>query len=315
MNVNIRANVNEEIRIVCIGCAHHGAAGADEQQLNFWYNKILNTPNMYAIFLGDMVDAIYEKDKRYTEEEVADWCWGKKWGGTIIDRQFNYAVEKWSPLAKAGKILWIHMGNHEEKLIAVASRDLTRDWSRVLSIPYAGYMALTNLRILHDGPFDPKARKRPGRDNSYSRSTRVVFFTTHGAGGAQSQGAVMNKVSAMMDNYEANVYLMAHLHKRMSIARRTIGITEPRTSGGKLIRPRRRVYDRVAAVCGTFMDGHCDGVAGYGERKGYSPIITGPSVIHIKVEHNTSSRKFVDNETPRWATRIWVSDAVVEERK
>lgn len=294
INRRIQATTSRaETKIVALGCVHHGAAGCDEKLAAFWYNRILNSPDTYCILGGDLVDSISEKDKRYDEGEVARWCFDRQYGGTLIDRQFNYALDKWWPLAKAGKILWIHAGNHEWKLRSTASRDLTLDWARRLRVPYAGLSALSNLFIETKG-----GTKRGGS------SIRVTFYTTHGSGGAQTNGAVMNKVASMLDQYDVDVALMWHLHKRMHIARRAIGITQP----DKKQTSDRKIRDRLAAVCGTFLDGHIKDTTGYGELKGYSPIVPGPPVVHIKMDYGPPD----DNGKRGNFTRIWISDAIIE---
>jgi hypothetical protein len=288
--------VRTEVKIVCMGCVHHGAAGCNETLADFWYNRILTTPNTFVILGGDMVDAIHEKDKRYAEQEVAPWCLGtganrKRWGGTVIDRQYNYGVEKWKPLADAGKILWIHKGNHEEKLVTTASRDLTLDWSRALGVPFAGLAALSNLFIT------------PANDKRGMAGYRVSFFTTHGGGSAQTDGAVLNKAMGMLRDYDVDVALMWHVHKKAHATKTMLGVS---ATG------RRTVRDRIGAVCGTFLDGHIPGVTGYAELKGYGPTPLGPQVIHIKRE--VQARPKGDAGRGTGYTRIWLSDAIVGER-
>jgi hypothetical protein len=285
------SSLRDQVKIVAMGCTHHGAAGADEKLAAFWYDRVLNSPNTYVIFGGDMVDSIHEKDRRYAEQEVAGWCIGtpanrKRWGGTLIDRQFRYAMEKWRPLAEAGKILWLHTGNHEEKLVASASRDLTLDWSRELNVPYAGLAALSRLTVQRAG------------GSSYG----VSFFTQHGGGGAQTDGAVMNKATALLSGYDVDVALMWHLHKKAHMTKRMLGITDT---------GRRRIRDRVGAVCGAFLDGHCEGIVSYAELKGYLPTALGPVVIHMKREIGNIPKG--DPQRASGYTRIWISDAITEE--
>lgn len=288
-----------EIKVACLGCIHHGHSACNERLADFWYRRILNAPDTYCILGGDLVDSIFERDKRYCEQEVARWCRDRKWGGTLIDRQFRYALEKWRPLAEAGKILWLHEGNHEQELRLRASRDLALDWCRELKIPYAGYQAHTNL-ICHYG--------KPRRGTT-SLSFRVTFFTTHGSGSAQTDGAVMNKVASLMNDYDADISIMWHLHRRMHILKRSEGIGEPRVNTPPIIRNR----DRLAAICGTFLDRRV-GITNYGERKGFKPIVPGPSVIHIKYEPAPSAWQRQHGRAYAPGTRIWISDAIVEPR-
>lgn len=243
------------------------------------------------------MDAIFEKDKRYAEQEVARWCRDRKWGGTLIDRQYHYALEKWRPLAEAGKILWMHEGNHEQELRLRASRDLTLDWCRELRIPYAGYQAHANL-ICRYG-------KKPPPGKQHASSYRVTFFTTHGSGSAQTPGAKMNKIVSLLHGFDADITLMWHLHDRLGKVYRSEGISEPRTGLPPLIRNR----DRLTAMCGTFLTRKV-GVTGYGERKGFLPTVPGPTVIHMKYECAPSMLQRRTNRAVAPFVRLWYSEAV-----
>lgn len=284
-----------EIRIVPLGCTHMGAYGCQQDKVDWWLRYVYERENTYCILLGDLVDSIHEKDKRYNEDEVADWCIGTKanrhrWGNTLIDRQFKFALERFRPLAERGKILWIHAGNHEHKLVTTASRDLTRDWARSLDVPYAGLAALSQLIIrTGDG--------RKGSSNSGVK--RLTFFTTHGGGAAQSNGGVINRVASMLNGYDVDVALMAHLHRSMHVRQ----VMHSITANG-----RRKVRERVAAVCGTFLDGHCEGANSYAELKGYNPVALGPPVVHIKRRLRSRVSKGDPDGTTDY-TNLWVSDS------
>ena len=286
LNVRIRVpTCATEVRLVCMGCIHHGAAGCDEELADFWYDYVRNTPHTYLILGGDLVDSIAEKDKRYLEEEVARWCFDKKWGGTLIDRQYHYAAAKWKDLAFAGKILWIHTGNHELALKRYASRDLTLDWSRELGIPYAGYSALGNIII-----------------GSPQHRYVVSFYSTHGSGASQTSGAVLNTAEAMLNRFDVDLALMWHLHRKMHVA--SVMLRPSKPVQGTL--PQGLPRHRIAALCGTFLRGYMPGVTSYSEMKGHRPTPIGPVVIHMKQDRTHDRKAGIENRY----IRLWISDAV-----
>jgi hypothetical protein len=254
-----------------------GAYGCDEDQIDYWHQRILKRDNTYVIFGGDMVDAIHEKDRRYTHQECADWCFDSQYGSTIIDRQYEYALCKWKPLAEAGKILWMHTGNHEEALWhKFGCTDLTQRWCGELSrlaheagqppVAFAGRTALSSLVV----------KGGAGHTSSHS----VTFYSEHGAKAANTTGRALNIVRELMAVYAADIYLTGHNHKIGTIAERRIGLSRTSKKG----EIREHCYDRVGAVCGTFLNSHMSGREGYGERAGYPPLIPGPALIHIKTE-------------------------------
>ena len=257
------------LEIVCMWCTHHGAYGCDDEQADFWYQRINDRPDTYAIFGGDMVDAIHERDKRYTHQECADWCFDPDLGSTIIDRQYEYAMRKWKPLAAKGKILWLHAGNHEEALWnRFGVTNLTANWCRALKIPYAGRSALSSLTIKSSSG----GTVRHGGFN-------VSFYSEHGSRAANSTAAALNILTKLMAVYAADIYLTGHNHRIVTMAERRIGLVR---QTNQVVRMRE--FDRVGAVCGTFLNSHMSGREGYGERAGYAPLIPGPAIINIKVE-------------------------------
>lgn len=292
--INVK-NLSDEIQIVAMGCVHHGAAGCDEKLADFWYDRILKNPNTYVILGGDLVDSIHEKDKRFLLDEVAPWCFDSKWGGTLMDRQYHYGLAKWKPLAEAGKILWVHAGNHEHKLKTSASRDLTSDWVRALS-DYADAKKA-------DGPVNAMLSALSTLTvTDGKRAYKVRFFTQHGGGGSQTDGGVINKATSMLQGHNVDVALMWHLHRRVHAQKDQF---EQNDAGQKVVR------SRIAAVCGTFLDGHVEGVSSYAELKGYLPTPLGPAVVHLKQDIIPATKKEKGMKLPatKYVTRIYVTEA------
>jgi len=174
---------------------------------------------------------------------------------------------------------------------------LTLDWSRELSkisvkagfgeVPYAGLSALSNLFI---------------RDRKKNSSYRLTFFSNHGGGGAQSDGGIINKAMSMLRVYDVDVALMWHVHRKAHQGSPMWSLTD----NGKRVR-----RERLAAVCGTFLNGHTEGVGSYAELKGYLPQLLGPLVVHIKREISRAPKS--DPKRSTHYTRIFVSDAVTTE--
>ena len=171
---------------------------------------VMDDPARFTFYGGDMLDAITPKDKRWQKESVKE---------NSLDKQKEgfYAVTKpLTDLHKAnmkkdghGKILWGLAGNHEYN-----NKEIDQDWIRTffegykddkgnvisegLGVKYLGSRALIGLEVLWKGT--------PMR--------RWTILSVHGFGGGTN---AYTPLQNLMWNHVADVYLMGHLHQKMSM--------------------------------------------------------------------------------------------------
>lgn len=159
-------------------------------------------------------------------------------------------------------------GNHEEKAHDIHSDDIGKHICDDLGIPYAGYQAFIALT------FD--------RENS-NESHRYIIHAWHGDGAAQTEGARVMRLMRLVNEIEAQIYLMGHLH----------AIT--------LYTPDRLVYrngkvrnvELIAAMTGSWLKGYTQSPKdkplppNYIEKKGYKPSRIGCPIIHISPQTDT----------------------------
>lgn len=182
-----RIETSGDVKVYAVGDLH---AGAIQSNLKGWerFNQIiLDDPKAYVIFLGDMMN-------NATKSSVSN-CYED----TMRPRdQKIYLKEHLMDLAKADRILAILPGNHENRSLKDADDSPMYDVAAKLDLEeiYRDNLALVKLCV---------GTKRP---NAY------MLLVTHGSGGGQFTGGVVNKYERFAANWEGiDIFYFGHSHK------------------------------------------------------------------------------------------------------
>ena len=216
---------------------------------------------------GDWLDCITHRDKRFGMNGLADWV--EK--SNIVDSQERRAKEIFKPITEAGQWLGIGTGNHEETIHFFNDDDVIRNLCRELKAPYAGYQTFYILKFRRAGKI----------------THTVKIHSWHGAGAAQTEGARLGRLMRLVNDIEADIYLMGHLH--------TITTYTP----DRLIERAGRVKSvrLAAAICGSWLKTYAQPNRGeikdptYGEMKGYKPSRIGCPLIRITPDNYNDPNK------------------------
>ncbi len=264
------------LKIFPIGDIHAGAAACDIDHFRRTVAMVKADPASRWIGMGDYGDLIMPSDPRWSFS-VLDW----KELGFINGRPDprNLGVESRDLVAReldpiADQCIGIHFGNHEQAFAKHYFIDLAGFLAARYKAPYLGYTALTRLEIIYD--------------NGEHRWTPVVF-SEHGAKGGGTDGNAINSLELRGNEFEANLYLKGHVHKRGIQPREMLAWgTENKTSRLKVA-----TRDRVFVLTGTYLKGYVtadnrttgDGrvETTYGEYKGYPPNEIGGTVVLFDV--------------------------------
>lgn len=233
----------EGLYIVPITDVHLGNRNSNIPYFKQFVDYIQSIPNCVTILNGDLMEtatkssvgkAMFEEDKN-------------------IPEQLREVVDILKPLAKAGKILGMGPGNHEERvsqLIGVNPMEIVADR---IGVPYFGYQGY--FRIVVNGiPY------------------KVVFH--HGAGGGSTPGSKINasmKMNKVIGN--ADLYFSGHTHGKFY---HEDVIYEMDEESAQLI-PHKRTY----VVGGSFVEYF----GGYSEMKALAPSLTGLTRIELRPDH------------------------------
>ena len=255
-----RAN---RIRLIPIGDIHLGNAACEENLLDECIKEVKSDPHTYWGFMGDGCDFIDRHDKRHRESHLAPWLHGED---DIIRVQRKRLIEKLYPIRK--KCLWYIRGNHESDMLDKANRDvywtvieeLQKDCpQRKLALGIQGFIRL---------------RFQRGKDGQGANSWTVIIYAHHGFGGGRMEGSQALQLGRLLKSYEADVYLMGHVHSRIGFP---LIHDTPSPVADRVVRK-----DVVASYTGAFLQTCLQEqpfedkiLESYAEEKGYPPLPTG----------------------------------------
>uniref|UniRef100_A0A6M3LV81 Calcineurin-like phosphoesterase domain-containing protein n=1 Tax=viral metagenome TaxID=1070528 RepID=A0A6M3LV81_9ZZZZ len=210
-----------------------------------------------AIGGGDFLDCITHNDRRFSMNGLADWV--EK--SNIVDSQRRRCEEIFKPITERKQWLGMGTGNHEEMIHIFHDDDVIRNLCRDMNAPYAGYHAFYILKF-----------KRSGKVTH-----SLTIHSWHGAGAAQTEGARLSRLVRLVNDIQADIYLMGHLHTITTYTPDRLTVKNGRVKSTRL----------VAAICGSWLKTYNQADKNetqdptYGEKKGYKPARIGMPLIKI----------------------------------
>ena len=245
---SIEYKYGETILVKPIFDVHYGAPGCDVRH----FKKFLaDDPDAWLIGGGDLLNSIVTSDlKRYRKSEDGTV------GDDIIDQQVNGMVDMLKPYKE--RIIGLGTGNHEDTITRKYGTNPTKRMCRELGVPFLGYSFGIELKL----------RETDGRGRT------VKIRGHHGwGGGSRTEGGSLTKYSKEAANWEADIFLYGHDHKKQSVNIERTGFT-----AGALI-----AMPKLVVLCGTYLKTFSsDENPTYSERAGYSPTPIGGLTIEIK---------------------------------
>jgi len=254
LNVTVKP-VENCVYLVPLGDIHYGSwefTEYSQEKLQGYINWIAAHDNAYTFLMGDILNCstITSPGKPYQEKVDSS-------------SQFIWALNTFSPLAEANKILGIIKGNHEEQLEKSVGSKLNRskEIAVALGIPYCGVDAYVMMNI-----------QLPGT----AKRTYYVYLA-HGSGGGRKRGSKINRLSDMELICDADVYVCGHMHDVLPYRKDKWSPVK-----GRLV--RRKV---AFTISGSFLDyapPPDEPAEGYGVQKMYEPICVGAPRIRLECD-------------------------------
>jgi len=247
-----------------LGDIHAGSINCAENDVRRKVEEIHENKNALVIGMGDYADCITKNDKRFEICGLAPWVKADN----IVESQRNWLRDLLKPIAS--KFLCLLTGNHEEMIHDEHSADITRNLCDDLNIPYGGYHCFVELIF------------RRGRKGSKGNGRKYVCHAWHGAGSAQTEGARLMRLMRLVNDIEADIYLMGHLHS----------ITSHTPDRLCCLNGKVRSSQLIATITGSWLKTYMQPKEGehinpsYGEEKGYKPARLGCPIIHIWPDRN-----------------------------
>ena len=252
------------VHIEPLGDLHIGSRSCDKKKMFEVRDRIKNDKWIYTIVMGDITDAIFPHplEARFSMDvldpefflppsEDDDLT---EYGIGIIDYQYEYARKLLDPIKD--KIIALHSGNHDWKLVKYHHRDWARSLANNLGVKYAKGMCMTRVR------FTCKDKLL----------WSIVINSHHGSFGGQTDGGNLTKLVQLMTGWEADLYLRGHSHRLFDAKRIRKYVDEEGNLVDKTI---------ILASVGSFTDTYKMGYTSYGEERDYLPLRVGTTTITV----------------------------------
>lgn len=240
--------------LVPIGDLHAGIKNFAENDCYEVIEWIRKTPNAYWIGMGDYAEFINYSDKRFDPYNISDWCLDSL--DKLAQTQADHICNMFSPIKN--KCIGLLEGNHEETIrlkYHLSIVDIMCDHLKTVNLTDCTWIRLKFHRS--------------------NRSKNVIIFAAHGSSAAIKLGGKINKITDLGNFFEADIYLMGHVHDKASAYRPRLYITD---------KGEPRIYDRnkVFSLTGTFFKTYQEYTRSYGAKKLYPPTPLGVEKIRIE---------------------------------
>ena len=254
---------SDEFHFYPIGDIHYGAIECAENDVARTVDKCLKDPFGYMLGKGDYADCITKNDPRFDIKNLAPWVERDN----IVESQRDKVKTLFSPVAEEERLIALLTGNHEEEIHMRHDNDLVRNICKDLKVPYGGYQCFVVLKF-----------EQQGHEGHHK------VFTWHawdGAGAAQTEGARVMRLMRLVNDIEADIYTMGHIHGAISMY-------TPDRLRYNLRSHRIESVKVVAALSGSWVKGFIQSTEErplnpyYGEKKGYKPARIGCPIIKIR---------------------------------
>ncbi len=263
----------DRIRLWVLADFHYWNRNCAVDKLKSDIAAIAADSHSFAAGVGDYGDFITWSDKRFDAESIAEDV-------TVGDlSQMGHALseklkELFTPIRS--QLLGLGKGNHEKKYeVQREHSEMHSALCYALGVPNLGYSALYDIVFARS----PKTKTPRLIRQSHSVAGKgnvwtVRVFQHHGAGAAQTHGGKMNRLARFMQQHEADLYLIAHLHDETMKKLIRIGANRDCTE------PAQKVT--LGTITGTYLRTYEKGVTGYGEQRGYDPTPLGAVVVEFE---------------------------------
>ena len=219
------------------------------------------------LHLGDWIEAITPRDRRYDVRVVMD----------TIENSWEMARDFFFPIRKQG--IAMLSGNHEE-LVERYYGMKTKTLARELGVSYLGYSGFIRYELSHH-------RVDMRTDKAYT------LFLHHGHGMGALLGAKQINLHRMSHKYQADIYLIGHIHTFMQTVDALIGIGSAGT-----LKDTFRYYASVP----SYLKGYIDtSISTYAERKAMYPQPVGCLRLKFWREHPVNE---IGKQEDKWHVSI-----------
>ena len=256
---------DREVTIIPLSDLHVGNIGCDTKKIKETISWIKDR-GAYTILLGDMIDAITQKDPRHENDSIHP---------DFMDKLDNLAHEQTMAVYKllepiSDRIIATMQGNHELAVKKHFSYDSGSVLAQMLNVPKVPDPSFVRLRL---------------------RRTKTAVLTydiwcSHGVGlgGGRMKGGKVNNMLKISNGFKADAYMCGHTHDLF-----TVNDTYAFPNQIGKVEQRKRVFINT----GSFQKTHDlpDDVDTWASRSGFMPARTGVARLDVYLKPVGNSYK------------------------
>lgn len=255
--------------LVPISDVHIGHVDHDKKLFQNTINWIKNN-NAYTILLGDLIDGISQKDRRYENDSIASEF--KNHLDNLHYKQTEVFINKVKPIKN--NIIAVMGGNHEQTVKNQFGFDSTSVIAQQLEKPILTDPAYVILRF-----------KNGGSSRIYS------IFCSHGNFlGGRKRGSKINNMEDKMADFEFDMILAGHTHDLFSSTRKQLVPIVGRNNNVTLDE-KRKIFINTGSFMSTYTESNVDTWA---SRSVFSPQRAGVARVDFYLKRNTNSGRYID---------------------
>lgn len=265
---------SSRITVANIADVHYGNRGCNMHRFREDVKQIQDDPNALWFGGGDFADYIAPSDKRWDPSTIDPDISVKDLGrlGHVLCSKMR---DEFKPIAP--KCLGLLFGNHEDKYMKLKDQQDLHSWMCTeLGAPNLGYCGFADLVFVRCPKIKTMRIFRGHNPHEKDCSTRYTlrFFLHHGFSGASTPGGKLNSLIKAMGTFEADCYMMGHVHDQKAQRSVRIGANADCTA----------LVDRqtIGVITGSYLMTYTQGTSSYGEQKGYQATPLG--CVKITVE-------------------------------
>lgn len=248
--IDINISTKEPVVLVPISDVHIGHVDHDKKLFRDTV-KWIKDHGAYTILLGDLIDGISQKDRRYENESIADEFKGHL--DNLHYKQTEAFIKGIMPIKD--RVLGVMSGNHEQTVKQQFGFDAISVIAQRLEKP-----------ILTDPGYLIIRFKNGGSTSIYT------IFCSHGHFmGGRKRGAKVNNMEDKMGDFSFDAMLAGHTHDRWVSTRKQIVPIIGRNNN-VVFEDKRKLFINTGSFMTTYTDSNVDTWA---SRKVFSPQIAG----------------------------------------
>jgi hypothetical protein len=258
----------EKFEVFPIGCIHAGQPNFNKPFFEKLMKWVESNDHAYIIGMGDMMDATHPGHPFFNIEQVdRDML--------TIEDQYYYIQKTFTKLAEMGRIIGLHEGNHDNRLVPNSGFNWVGMLCKDLNVKFLGHTALTRLGF--------------ERNN---HKTSWDIFSTHGYFRGTTPAGKLNKMLSLQAGFGADVYLHGDTHEVLIHEYPFKFLNNAMT-----LETRNLIF----ALTGSFLDTYKEGTKSYGEKKNYKPIKIGcPKIIFYPEKRVVKATIYATEEWKDW---------------